>query len=82
MRHKSDRAYGIDSPCKECGRKRDRKRMQEKYEEEHNTWGSRVKMGKVVGRKPVEAMRHPPMDAETPIWYRGMGYCIGYYCGG
>lgn len=82
MRYKSDRAYKIDSRCKECGRKRDRKRMQEKWAEEHNTWGSKIPMGKVVGRKPVEAMRHPPMDAEIPLWYRGMGYYVGYYCKG
>ena len=62
------------SYCRECDRILARKRTREKYQTEKNTFGSRVKTGRVVGRKPMQPMRFPPMDAEIPLWYRGMGY--------
>jgi len=70
---KAQRTYGMDSYCKECDKKRRRKKPEKQY------GGNKLQSGIVVGRKPVRSLRFPPMDAEIPLWYRGMGYSIGYY---
>ena len=69
------RAYNLRSYCLECDKKRNKKKSKKNYDKENNTWGSKIKEGRIIGMRTHYRLRFPR-------WIKGEGYAEGYYLQG